>query len=291
MIAVRVMRRVRSAIVWAVPGLCAGLLAVPAVASTNGAGGAVAPTAPPNPSHIGHTPTAVPTATGGALTLTPTSLLVGQTAVATGTLPASNAGSAVQLQVRRSTRAWSTVARAVAARDGGFTISWRATTSGQLTLRVVSAPDTGTATTAASTAMATPQATLSVYSRVVATWYGPGLYGRHTACGETLSPTIVGVADRTLPCGTPVSLSYNGQTLVIPVIDRGPYTSGVTLDLTHAAAQELGITTTVSLGMLAVSGPPLAPTNFSPPGTPASPGSGAGGPAGTYAGGATAPTS
>src|SRR5206468_12183409 len=38
-----------------------------------------------------------------------------------------------------------------------------------------------------------------------ATWYGPGLYGRRTACGERLGPGTLGVAHRSLPCGTPVT--------------------------------------------------------------------------------------
>jgi rare lipoprotein A len=84
---------------------------------------------------------------------------------------------------------------------------------------------------------ATPQVTLSVYQQIVATWHGPGLYGNRTACGEKLTKHIVGVADRTLPCGTPVTISYNGQTLTMPVIDRGPYSDGTTVDLTRAAAQ------------------------------------------------------
>src|SRR5262245_38422346 len=37
-----------------------------------------------------------------------------------------------------------------------------------------------------------------------ATWYGPGLYGNGTACGQTLWPGTIGVAHRTLPCGTTV---------------------------------------------------------------------------------------
>jgi hypothetical protein len=51
-----------------------------------------------------------------------------------------------------------------------------------------------------------PQVTLSVYQQIVATWRGPGLYGNLTACGEKLTKHIVGVADRTLPCGCGVPL-------------------------------------------------------------------------------------
>jgi rare lipoprotein A len=56
-----------------------------------------------------------------------------------------------------------------------------------------------------------------------ATWYGPGLYGNTTACGQTYTRRIVGVAHRTLPCGTLVQLQWRGQTAVVPVIDRGPF--------------------------------------------------------------------
>jgi rare lipoprotein A (peptidoglycan hydrolase) len=72
-----------------------------------------------------------------------------------------------------------------------------------------------------------------------ATWYGPGLYGRHTACGQTLTARTIGVAHRRLPCGTPVKFLYRGRSIVAPVIDRGPYTRGNSWDLTLAAAEAL----------------------------------------------------
>jgi rare lipoprotein A (peptidoglycan hydrolase) len=62
-------------------------------------------------------------------------------------------------------------------------------------------------------------------------WYGPGLYGNGTACGQTLTKDLVGVAHRTLPCGTMVTFRYKGKTVSAPVIDRGPYVSGRTWDL------------------------------------------------------------
>jgi|SRR3954451_23985728 len=73
-----------------------------------------------------------------------------------------------------------------------------------------------------------------------ATWYGPGLYGNHTACGETLQPGTVGVAHRTLPCGTTIKFVYHGHSLVTRVIDRGPYTHGNAFDLTNGARRALG---------------------------------------------------
>jgi rare lipoprotein A len=68
-----------------------------------------------------------------------------------------------------------------------------------------------------------------------ATWYGPGLYGRQTACGATLTQTTVGVAHRTLPCGTAIKFFYGGHVLVTRVIDRGPFTAGNAFDLTNGA--------------------------------------------------------
>lgn len=74
-----------------------------------------------------------------------------------------------------------------------------------------------------------------------ASWYGPGLYGRHTACGETLRANTLGVAHRSLPCGTTVKFAYRGQTLITQVIDRGPYVHGRSWDLTSAASKALGL--------------------------------------------------
>ena len=80
------------------------------------------------------------------------------------------------------------------------------------------------------------------FSAARATWYGPGFYGQRTACGRVLRRTTVGVAHRRLPCGTEVTFSHKGRTLVAPVIDRGPYRRGYMWDLTGAAAEQLGMT-------------------------------------------------
>lgn len=63
-------------------------------------------------------------------------------------------------------------------------------------------------------------------------FYGPGFYGHRTACGLTLTTTLIGVANRTLPCGTLIRFRYNGITITAPVVDRGPYGSGRQWDLT-----------------------------------------------------------
>ena len=70
-------------------------------------------------------------------------------------------------------------------------------------------------------------------------WYGPSLYGNGTACGQTLTKALVGVAHRTLPCGTLVTFRYKGTTLTVPVVDRGPYVTGRTWDLTYGACSKL----------------------------------------------------
>jgi rare lipoprotein A (peptidoglycan hydrolase) len=73
-----------------------------------------------------------------------------------------------------------------------------------------------------------------------ATWYGPGFYGNRTACGQVLRPGTIGVAHRSLPCGTTVKFAYRGRYLVTRVIDRGPYSRGHAWDLTNGARRLLG---------------------------------------------------
>jgi hypothetical protein len=76
--------------------------------------------------------------------------------------------------------------------------------------------------------------------RTGATWYGPGFFGNQTACGQVLRRGTIGVAHRSLPCGTKVTFAYHGRYLVVPVIDRGPYSGGYDFDLTNGAREALG---------------------------------------------------
>ncbi len=69
---------------------------------------------------------------------------------------------------------------------------------------------------------------------VLASWYGPGFYGNRTACGQTFTPELLGVAHLTLPCGTALTLTYGGRSIRVTVIDRGPYVAGRALDLSNA---------------------------------------------------------
>lgn len=82
------------------------------------------------------------------------------------------------------------------------------------------------------------------FSRTV-TWYGPGWYGRRTACGQKLTSTLMGTAHKTLPCGTVVHFRYKGRRASARVVDRGPYARGVEFDLTWAVARKLGV---ISIG-------------------------------------------
>jgi len=81
---------------------------------------------------------------------------------------------------------------------------------------------------------------LTSYRQAGASYYGPGLYGNGVACGGTLMPGTLGVAHKTLPCGTEVKLRYHGRTVTVPVIDRGPYVAGRDYDLTEATRERLG---------------------------------------------------
>ncbi|MEA2333919.1 MAG: rare lipoprotein [Solirubrobacteraceae bacterium] len=100
----------------------------------------------------------------------------------------------------------------------------------------------------------------------LATWFGPGFYGQTTACGQTLTPAVVGVANRTLPCGTLVKFGYKGRAATVPVIDRGPYArNGAQWDLTTEAAHVLGMADTARLHTRIVGSVPNTPTLGLPP--------------------------
>jgi rare lipoprotein A (peptidoglycan hydrolase) len=66
-----------------------------------------------------------------------------------------------------------------------------------------------------------------------ATWFGPGLYGKRTACGHKLTRRLAGVAHRTLPCGTLIAIRHKGYRVRVPVVDRGPWgVPGLDIDMT-----------------------------------------------------------
>jgi rare lipoprotein A (peptidoglycan hydrolase) len=80
-------------------------------------------------------------------------------------------------------------------------------------------------------------------------WYGPGFYGKRTACGFAMTTALIGVAHRSLPCGTKVTFRNpaNGRTVTAPVVDRGPYVSGRQWDLTGGLCKRLDFCQTGAL--------------------------------------------
>ncbi|HEY9419871.1 MAG TPA: septal ring lytic transglycosylase RlpA family protein [Thermoanaerobaculia bacterium] len=76
-----------------------------------------------------------------------------------------------------------------------------------------------------------------------ASWYGPGFHGNPTASGETYDMHEMTAAHRTLPLGTRVLVRNlkNDRTVVVRINDRGPYVDGREIDLSYAAAQQIGM--------------------------------------------------
>jgi len=76
----------------------------------------------------------------------------------------------------------------------------------------------------------------------LASWYGPGFQGLPTASGELYDPQGYTAAHKTLPLGTDLVVNYGGRSVQVTVNDRGPYVGGRELDLSQAAARDLGLT-------------------------------------------------
>jgi hypothetical protein len=197
--------------------------------------------------------TAIAQSAGGGTLAADPGALRGKVTRLRGVLPDVAPGATVQIQRLDPARGWVAEASGAAGAGGAFVVRWRPRVVGRFTVRAVAAGAAARAATAA------PTAPVTVYRPAVATWYGPGLYGHHTACGQVLSHRIMGVAHRTLPCGTPVELELGGRTITVPVIDRGPFSNGARYDLTSAAAQALGLTQTATIGVVPQRGATMAP--------------------------------
>jgi rare lipoprotein A len=78
----------------------------------------------------------------------------------------------------------------------------------------------------------------------VASWYGPGFAGRRTSSGETYNPEGLTAASKTLPLGSHVRVMNpdTGRSVVVRINDRGPFVHGRSLDLSHGAAKQIGLT-------------------------------------------------
>ncbi len=77
----------------------------------------------------------------------------------------------------------------------------------------------------------------------MASWYGPGFHGRMSASGEIFDENALTAAHLYLPFGTQVRVTNldNGSSVVVRINDRGPYTGGRIIDVSAAAARNLGM--------------------------------------------------
>lgn len=173
------------------------------------------------------------------LRVRPDDIFAGRRVKLTGRLFPAVKGRRVLLQ-QKVTGEWRNLGR-VGAGDGEIKHGFTARYKGHRKVRAVFRGD-------AFSTGARVTKPLTIYREDMATWYGPGFYGNRTACGRTLTTDTLGVAHRTLPCGTMVSILYRGRTITVPVIDRGPY-SHANWDLTSRTARRLGFSGSNEIGV------------------------------------------
>jgi hypothetical protein len=157
-------------------------------------------------------------------------VLSGHRATVAGVLLPRRRGRIVRLEVARHGR-WRTLALARTSGRGHFAAHLRAGRVGSSPLRVRFSGDRVNA------GAAVRAGRLQVFRSAGASWYQ--LTGNHLACGGTMGPNTLGVANKTLPCGTPVTFRYRGRSVRVRVIDRGPYVGGRDWDLSGATARRL----------------------------------------------------
>jgi rare lipoprotein A len=148
---------------------------------------------------------------------------VGRTVAVVGT---GSPSTTTRLQVRHR-GAWRTIDRDRTTSGGRFVLRDRARRPMSLRARIVV------------NGVARRIGRLNAYRYASASWYGPGLYGNRLGCGGRLTPGRLGVAHKTLPCGSKLTLRKGSRTVRVRVIDRGPYVGGREFDLTEATAQKL----------------------------------------------------
>lgn len=160
-------------------------------------------------------------------------VVLGNSALVKGRLEPNRAGRSVVLQIRKGSE-WTTVARDRTSRGGAFRLRYKPRRASSAIMRVAFGGDRSSRSSTRRIGR------LNVYRRALASWYGPGLYGGHLACGGRLSQGTLGVAHKHLPCGTRVTLRYRGRSVRVPVVDRGPYVGAREFDLTSRTKQALG---------------------------------------------------
>jgi len=164
-------------------------------------------------------------------------VVAGRSASVRGRVLPARAGRVVRLQVRHE-HGWRTVDRDRTSKGGAYALRWRPSGIGHHAVRVRVGGDART------TSARRSLGAVKVYRRVFVSWYGPGFYGHRTACGQTLGYGTLGVAHKSLPCGTKLTLRNKGRSVTVRVIDRGPYVGGREYDLTGATKRALGFGST-----------------------------------------------
>lgn len=78
----------------------------------------------------------------------------------------------------------------------------------------------------------------------MASYYGSGLAGNRTASGDRFDPGALTAAHRTLPFGTQVQVTNEatGDSVIVTINDRGPFHGNRVIDLSEAAARQIGLT-------------------------------------------------
>ena len=179
-------------------------------------------------------PAAAPRA-ASKLTVTAKRLNVrtGRTAVVRGVLRPRQAGRIVRLE-RLVRGRWRQLDGDLTDAGGRFVLRHRARATGRSLVRIRFGGDR--------TARAASRGVgrLNAFRPALASWYGPGLYGNALGCGGRLSPGTIGVAHKSLPCGTRVVLRSGSRVVRARVIDRGPYVGAREFDLTAATKYRLG---------------------------------------------------
>ena len=161
----------------------------------------------------------------------------GRAATVTGTLRPARAGRVVTLE-RRAGRGWKTIAKSRTTKSGRYALRYKTKHADVMTVRVRFGGDRTGRPARRSVGR------LSSFRPALASWYGPGLYGNALGCGGRLSPGTIGVAHKSLPCGTKLTLRKGSRIVQARVIDRGPYVGSREFDLTQATKQRLGFGST-----------------------------------------------
>ena len=222
----------------AVLAACGAVLGLPALGQASSGGGGLQSSGGSQPSgrYVQSGNVTVSASEGGISIASRASALLRNGLSFSGSAPARDAGRTVVIERsgHETNWAWTPTVQARVGSDGSFSAVWQTNHIGRFAIRAVLAGAQGGA---ARSSAGWPTVTVTVYRPSIATWYAD--WGSTTACGVVLHKNTLGVANRTLPCGTQVALYYAGKTITVPVIDRGPYANGADWDLTEATANLL----------------------------------------------------